>query len=710
MLSLNLAPSWALADGPPVLSYDRSLEVFPGGTLTLRFPDGNTPSQPVLELTSLSGDVRRIEGTADGDGNPRFLLRCHFLGQGTAKLFDTGQPPTLQPIREFPVRCSWPTPVEAAPTASTQSSRLLATPATTEPAVPVPPGIPGQVQSYESRFSYHSNETETNERADGEELTQSKTIDDFLHVLFANGETCSEQVESGQACCSTTAGSQHDSLGGYSCGGPVGCSSLTPINLTFCQQTPDEPSVLNVNAILSQGEKRELTTVTFSGPGDPRNGTRDYRGTDNGAASVNATWHFPGVEDDQQIDAVQLYADNAFVQGNSNAVAVNGVSPEVSLGPPADIGSTPSCPSYIYPELLWPFEDPPAGNRFSSQLAPIAPTCSFALNSTTHPAVPNGTATMTQTVTGSYTQVVGGIRARTARRSLSLEPVDLVVAPSNRRSANFNILGNSRTVVRARLAGVPANTYRVDLRVDGFDASTTGHAHDQGKPPTGDWGRVAIDPQDFENTPLPSNPPSEDSCDIVVDDTGEGVCDFFFQADEISGRVTLKATSLVGLDTKDGTTTIDVYVRDLIDVRSLIPGLGGVHRNPDIRHIDDNAFYMRSIGAARLLVMLEHFQQLTADPGYPNASSHPQGLALLLNDASLLRGGLFDIEGNWTTPHAGHKNGLGVDINSNGVDRNSLPNITPPVPIDKDTVQSACNKAGGKLVKEVPIHCEFRRF
>jgi hypothetical protein len=40
------------------------------------------------------------------------------------------------------------------------------------------------------------------------------------------------------------------------------------------------------------------------------------------------------------------------------------------------------------------------------------------------------------------------------------------------------------------------------------------------------------------------------------------------------------------------------------------------------------------------------------------------GKLLMINDSSLIKGGLFDIAGNWTSSHKAHRRGIVLDINN----------------------------------------------
>jgi len=94
------------------------------------------------------------------------------------------------------------------------------------------------------------------------------------------------------------------------------------------------------------------------------------------------------------------------------------------------------------------------------------------------------------------------------------------------------------------------------------------------------------------------------------------------------------------------------------------------------------------------------------------------------NDMSLPRGGLFDIGGDWTTPHISHRKGTSLDIEqcalSNiindprsgsavfGWDGNKVKNCQPGfVPVPKPKIRKLCMNHGGHIVPEPTIHCEF---
>jgi hypothetical protein len=84
-----------------------------------------------------------------------------------------------------------------------------------------------------------------------------------------------------------------------------------------------------------------------------------------------------------------------------------------------------------------------------------------------------------------------------------------------------------------------------------------------------------------------------------------------------------------------------------------------------------------------------------------------------LNDMSLQLGGLFDILGQWTSPHSLHREGRSVDIDrcalsvveNNPNEQGSCPNGWIQVP--RMALRHSCEDWGGRLVIEATYHCEF---
>jgi hypothetical protein len=102
-------------------------------------------------------------------------------------------------------------------------------------------------------------------------------------------------------------------------------------------------------------------------------------------------------------------------------------------------------------------------------------------------------------------------------------------------------------------------------------------------------------------------------------------------------------------------TTVDVGVTGLSSLPDS-PSLYNKVRNPDAGHTDAVAFYGTSSAQSNLGNIAAWYNFLTF------------GSVLSINDMSLIKGGLFDVKSNYSTPHSWHRSGTSVDINkdSNG--------------------------------------------
>ncbi|MBI4654014.1 MAG: hypothetical protein HY752_03360 [Nitrospirae bacterium] len=67
----------------------------------------------------------------------------------------------------------------------------------------------------------------------------------------------------------------------------------------------------------------------------------------------------------------------------------------------------------------------------------------------------------------------------------------------------------------------------------------------------------------------------------------------------------------------------------------------------------------------------------------------------------------------WSPPHKSHRKGTSVDIDrcaKSAVSENPNPQGICPegwIKVDKTRIKNLCEKYGGHLVDEPPIHCEF---
>ncbi len=86
-----------------------------------------------------------------------------------------------------------------------------------------------------------------------------------------------------------------------------------------------------------------------------------------------------------------------------------------------------------------------------------------------------------------------------------------------------------------------------------------------------------------------------------------------------------------------------------------------------------------------------------------------------INNMSLSGGGLFDIDGDWDTPHDWHRKGTSVDIDRCAMPTNkNNPNPRGDCPngwiqVNRANIEEICKYYGGYLENEPTIHCEFSR-
>jgi hypothetical protein len=175
----------------------------------------------------------------------------------------------------------------------------------------------------------------------------------------------------------------------------------------------------------------------------------------------------------------------------------------------------------------------------------------------------------------------------------------------------------------------------VEIKVDIVVANSGGHKHHDSQRPKG-----KLNGQD---------PP------IVTGSTDAGGFSFTFNAPAPAGDHTLKASCTDRTCTQQGPDRVWVGVKDLVPLNSapLYALIGSDTYHPNNHYLTNSA-----LGQAVWLAQL-YRQRFPNDP------------VLHLNDASLERGGLFDIQypGRgatwWTTPHKTHRFGTDIDIRAN---------------------------------------------
>lgn len=131
---------------------------------------------------------------------------------------------------------------------------------------------------------------------------------------------------------------------------------------------------------------------------------------------------------------------------------------------------------------------------------------------------------------------------------------------------------------------------------------------------------------------------------------GSGIFEFTFGAEEASGTHTLTAKCDSGCQAP-ATATVDVGITSLIRMgydktcTSFYCLRGGLEG----KHVDNHFYDWRAW--IKVVLIAQDFKE-------------EYGEVFKINDSSLIKGGLYDINGFWSPSHKGHRKGIVVDINS----------------------------------------------
>jgi len=178
---------------------------------------------------------------------------------------------------------------------------------------------------------------------------------------------------------------------------------------------------------------------------------------------------------------------------------------------------------------------------------------------------------------------------------------------------------------------------RVQLQVNPV-AKSGGHDHDDANRPKGSLGGPA--PTAY----------------IVEGNTGQNGFSFTFTAPEVAGDYKIIAKCTDGKNCpQQGADTVWVGLKGLIPLQPLSVY---VLIAPNADDFHPNNHFMSSLGSERLAVLAALYN-----------GKFPNDPVLYLNDASLERGGLFDISAKrgspWTAPHRAHRLGTNIDVRAN---------------------------------------------
>jgi hypothetical protein len=141
---------------------------------------------------------------------------------------------------------------------------------------------------------------------------------------------------------------------------------------------------------------------------------------------------------------------------------------------------------------------------------------------------------------------------------------------------------------------------------------------------------------------------------VVEGNTGSNGMPFTFLAPQPAGDHKIKARCLGRDCTQEGPDKVWVGAKDLAP----LSGLSGAYRlvgdkpaHPSNSYLSGQASQVISSIAGAYQVLVQH--------------DVPPTTVLHLNDASLERGGIFDINSTWARPHAEHCRGTVIDVRAN---------------------------------------------
>lgn len=241
------------------------------------------------------------------------------------------------------------------------------------------------------------------------------------------------------------------------------------------------------------------------------------------------------------------------------------------------------------------------------------------------------------------------IEVQNAMLELTAEVDDL--RPTNRRISDPSVFGQSSTAVRARLLDAPQGTYTINVEVISFDSNVSGHDH-ASSPPKSFWGSLDGNAGSAATAPAAS-------CEINIDTSGEGTCEVVYQADEVTGQLSIRAGGDVNGQMLEASVPLDVRIPALFPLPAsplFVP------RGATPEHHDNHFATFATILLGQQVALA--FQEGTG------------GFRLGIDDMALPRGGLLDVKTSggahvpWVFPHKLHRDGRSADISRFWFDAN----------------------------------------
>lgn len=168
---------------------------------------------------------------------------------------------------------------------------------------------------------------------------------------------------------------------------------------------------------------------------------------------------------------------------------------------------------------------------------------------------------------------------------------------------------------------------------------------------------------------------------VVTGDTGADGFWFTYTAPAVAGDYAIKASCTDRACKQEGPDVVRVGIGDLVPlgVSEYFVLIGNTPNHPDNHYLTLEA-------ASRAAVLAALYR-----------AEFPDNPPLHLNDASLERGGVFDISNNWGPPHHEHCRGTEVDVRANDV-----PGAIPSVPGIRRQFERLAGTVGASAKFEVP--------
>jgi hypothetical protein len=235
------------------------------------------------------------------------------------------------------------------------------------------------------------------------------------------------------------------------------------------------------------------------------------------------------------------------------------------------------------------------------------------------------------------------------------------VEPSN--GSSIKTLPFTATILDQSTGQPPTSPIKVHISLK-VDSTSGGHAHGSSDRPRGGIASVQTCTSDAE---------------CWSNSTVNGSVVFNFNAPEASGKYTITATC-DGCANNPQMTTVNVKVDGLAQIPdtsfyTLVETSGAII-GANSKHNQNH--YLTPEAATILLYIAASYQ--VEDKFWQLLKSRQRGIytyapapLLHLNDASLIWGGVFDLDYDWEAPHEEHRRGTVIDIRAN-----SLAGAIPP--------------------------------